>query len=95
MWNIHQSQSMSMPSHKNTCRVTTSLLLTPVCPTLLEEFEKPRLRKREEKKRLLEETTADGTYFPPKVSRLSRGREASLSLNVGQSFDCGNGHFSY
>lgn len=38
---------------------------------------------------------SDGTYFPPKVSRLSRGGEASLSLNVGQSFDCGNGHFSY
>lgn len=56
MWNIHQSQSTSMPSHKNTCRVTTSLLLTPVCPTLLEEFEKPWLRKWE-KKRLLEETT--------------------------------------
>ena len=31
---------------------------------------------------MLEETTAEGTYFPPKVSRLIRGREASLSLNV-------------
>lgn len=65
---------------KNTCKVTTSLLLTPLFSTLLEGFEKSGLKKWKEEKRKEGKERAGHAYFLPKVYTLSRRREGSLKV---------------